>query len=458
MKRALSIISVATLWVASFHAHALDVDMSGKAGVQGQFFNQAGRYAAQDRHTASFFITPEFVSGFESNSDLVTVGLHARVDVTDKERTHADIREFNYLKVAESGNWELKAGISKVFWGVAEGQNLVDVINQTDNLEGVATDEKLGQPMIQLTLLDTQAFLEEQDWGTLDLFALPYFRERAFPGESGRFRPEVIISNEKALYESSLKQSHVDYATRWSHAIGPVDIGLSYFKGTNRTPSLHVELAPRLIVNTLIPPVPTGNIFPYYAQLEQIGVDMQVSAAGFLFKVEAVNRDTQENQFLNTNSNTLVTETDLNTCRTSLGANCPFKNQLKEQKYTAYTVGGEYTFGDIKGSGIDISLIAELNKDSREKETNIALLQNDLLIGSRLALNNASSTTGLFGIIRDLDYGSTIASAELETRLSNSTSISLEHRSFIAKDSSEDPVLSQIEQDDFTQVSFDYFF
>lgn len=448
----------AALWAASFHAHALEIDMSGKAGVQGQFFSHAPTHQEQDTNTASVFLSPEFSYAFEDNSDLITVGLHGRLDATDKERTHADIRELNYLKVAESGNWELKTGISTVFWGVAEGQNLVDVINQKDSLEGVATDEKLGQPMVQLTLLDTQAFLPEQDWGTLDLFVLPYFRKAAFPGKNGRFRPPIPVSNTRAFFESSQKENHIDYAGRWSHAIGPVDIGLSYFKGTNRTPSLVVELSPQILgTNTFR--IPTGDVVPYYAQLEQFGLDIQISAEGFLFKLEAVNRNTNENFFLNPETGKPVSKLDIASCRNLPNTlRCPISNQIKDTHYTAYTVGGEYTFGDIAGSGIDVSLIAEYNKDSRNKETNLALLQNDVLLGTRLALNNANSTTGLFGLIRDLDYQSIIASAELETRLSNDISASIEHRSFITQENSKDPVLSQIENDDFTKISVEYFF
>lgn len=446
------------LWATAISVRAVEVDISGKAGIQGQFFNAQPANKEQDRHTASFFVTPELTKDFEDNSDLITVGIHARFDATDKERTHVDIRELNYLKVPESGNWELKTGISKVFWGVAEGQNLVDVINQTDALEGVATDEKLGQPMVQLTLLDTQVFLEEQDWGTLDLFVLPYFRKASFPGEHGRFRPPIPVSNKRALFESSQKESHVDYAGRWSHAIGPMDIGLSYFKGTNRTPSLFVELTPRLF-NTNTFQIPTGKVIPYYAQLEQFGLDMQISIEGFLLKLEAVSRDTQESFFLNPETGKPVSKSDIASCRNLPNTlKCPVSNQIKDSKYTAYTLGGEYTFGDISGSGIDLSLITEINKDSRDKETNLALLQNDVLVGTRLALNNASSTTGLFGIILDLDYQSVIASAEIERRLSNSISASIEHRSFITKDNSKDPVLSQIQDDDFTKVSVEYFF
>ena len=40
------------------------------------------------------------------------------------------LRELSLLWI--SGNWETRIGVSKVFWGVAESQHLVDTINQTD--------------------------------------------------------------------------------------------------------------------------------------------------------------------------------------------------------------------------------------------------------------------------------------------------------------------------------------
>ena len=68
-----------------------------------------------------------------------------------------------------------------MFWGVTELRHLVDIINQTDLVENLDGEQKLGQPMVQLTLL--------KDWGTLDFFAMPYFRERTFTGPDGRPRP-----------------------------------------------------------------------------------------------------------------------------------------------------------------------------------------------------------------------------------------------------------------------------
>ena len=65
------------------------------------------------------------------------------------------------------GDLEVKAGAVKVFWGVTESQHLVDVINQADLVENIDSEDKLGQPMINLSW--------GKDWGTLELFVLPYY-------------------------------------------------------------------------------------------------------------------------------------------------------------------------------------------------------------------------------------------------------------------------------------------
>jgi hypothetical protein len=59
-----------------------------------------------------------------------------------------------------------------------------------------------GQPtvLVQLT----------PDWGTLSFLALPYFREREFPGANGRLRPELKVLDSQARYESSREASHHD--------------------------------------------------------------------------------------------------------------------------------------------------------------------------------------------------------------------------------------------------------
>ncbi len=101
-------------------------------------------------------------------------------------------RELSWQLVSRS--WELRIGVRKVFWGVAESQQLVDIINQTDLVENVDGEDKLGQPMVNIALI--------RSWGTVDFFLLPWFRERTFPGQVGRLRFAQPVDTDNPAYES----------------------------------------------------------------------------------------------------------------------------------------------------------------------------------------------------------------------------------------------------------------
>ena len=66
---------------------------------------------------------------------------------------------------------------------MTESVHLVNVINQADVLEEIDGSAKLGQPMANLSWI--------QDWGVLDFYVMPYFREASFPGVKSRLRPPL---------------------------------------------------------------------------------------------------------------------------------------------------------------------------------------------------------------------------------------------------------------------------
>ena len=117
-----------------------------------------------------------------------------RLDLQDDERTHFDIRELSYLQ--RFNDFDLLIGNAQIFWGVAESRNVVDVINQFDEVENSDETDKLGQPLIR--------FGKYTDVGRFEIYYLPYFRERTFPGKDGRQRGPLIVDLDNAclLYTS----------------------------------------------------------------------------------------------------------------------------------------------------------------------------------------------------------------------------------------------------------------
>ena len=147
-------------------------EWSGFIAVEERVFFHEAIHTGQhgERINSSVVLQPEYYHRWEDSDQSLTFVPFVRIDANDKERTHADIREFFWQKV--SNDWELNIGVKRIFWGVAESHHLVDIINQTDLIENTDEEDKLGQPMVQLSLF--------RNWGTWDFFVMPYFRERTF--------------------------------------------------------------------------------------------------------------------------------------------------------------------------------------------------------------------------------------------------------------------------------------
>ena len=148
-----------------------------------RYFYKEAQFEGQEDQFPSIAFTPEFNMEWNEGYDSFNFTGFFRWD-RDPERTHWDIRELYYQKA--HNNWELSLGLKKVYWGVAESNHLVDIINQTDLVESFDGEQKLGQPMVQYTLTTNNI-------GSFDFFYLPYHRRRTLPGEMGGFRFREVI-------------------------------------------------------------------------------------------------------------------------------------------------------------------------------------------------------------------------------------------------------------------------
>ena len=108
-------------------------------------------------------------------------------------------------------------------------------------------------------------------------------------------------------------------------------------------------------------------------------------------------------------------------------------------------IGGfEYTLGNVGSSGLDIGLLAEYSHDTRPSDFtqppfSVAIFDNDLFIGSRLALNDVQSTTVLGGAILDVELGTVSWLVEASRRVGETFTADFEIRA-AAKVDPEDPL------------------
>ena len=244
------------------------------------------------------------------------------------------------------------------------------------------------------------------NWGSLDLFYLPYHRKRGFAGEKGRFRFSTVLESSAIGYESEKEEWHPDFAARWKHYIGILDIGLSYFTGNGREPFFEFD--------------EQGNINAFYPLIDQIGLDLQITAGVLLLKFESIIR------------------------------------KAKQQEFFAMDAGFEFTFSNVDNNGLDIGLLGEYLYDERGNWS-LTGFQNDIFYGSRVAFNDIQDTSILGGGIYDLDTQSHIISLEATRRLSNGLVCSIEGRIFSGV-SDEELFLLFFKKDSYLSITISKFF
>ena len=288
-----------------------------------------------------------------------------------------------------------------MFWGVTESVHLVDIINQTDAVEDIDGEDKLGQPMIHYNV--------EGNLGALGLFVLPGFRERTFPGSKARLRGALPFDTDRATYDSRAEQHHVDFAARWSRVFGDVDLGISHFHGTSREPRFdQVNDGGRLILR------------PHYDLIDQTALDAQFTTGPWLWKLEAMTRSGHGDRF---------------------GA----------------AVGGvEFTFFQLIDRA-DLGLLAEISQDGRDTSRAPATLNdNDVFVGARFTLNDDKDSAVLGGFVIDRLSGETLMSLEAERRLTDNWKMEFAAR--LTVETPSDGLTQGIRHDDFFMLRLVRFF
>ena len=395
------------LWAAALAAavaspisvlHAQQVEFTGEVGFEFRLFPQAPLYPGQHsaRLSPSIRFEPELRYEWGGGSWRFTTTGFVRLDAHDGRRSHVDIRELGLLYLGDGVT--AFAGIGKVFWGVTEVNHLVDIINQDDAVEDIDREDKLGQPMVNFTL--------EGGWGSLDLFYLPRFRERTFPGDDARLRGPLPVSSD-ATFESGAGVWHQDFALRWSRPFGAFDLGTSFFRGTSREPRLQLAQD-------------SAFLRPHYDVIDQVGVDVQWTGDAALLKLEAITRGGYDDRFV------------------------------------AATGGIEYTLYQVLSGNSDLGLLAEFMIDGRNADAPPTVFDNDLFVGFRWALNDVHDTSILGGPVIDYETGEMLVLVEAARRLGDDWRFELEARLFVNTDL--ESFTYALRKDSFVTVRLSRFF
>ncbi len=374
-------------------------EVAGYAAGEVRLFPNDALYSGQNDQSSSFVIQPEYYHEFESGSSFAFTPFF-RLDSGDQERTHLDIRELTYLWLKE--DFELRVGVRKVFWGVTEFIHLIDIVNQTDLVESVDTEDKLGQPMVNFSV--------SRDWGMVDIFWMPFFRERTFVGTGGRLRGASVVDEARTQYESAAEEWHSDWALRYSYTFGDIDMGLSQFVGTSRDPTL------------LDGTDSNGDDIkiPKYEQIKQTSLDVSYVIGEWLWKLESLYRTGQGNE-----------------------------------DYFAWAGGFEYTSVGVLESNMDLGFVGEWLYDDREDDADTAF-ENDIAGGLRLTVNDAASSEALLGWVQDVDTSARLLFLEASRRFGNNWLLNIEMR--LSLDQPASDFLFEQRKDDLFQTELFYYF
>lgn len=390
-------------------AQAGEWDFGLEAAGEVRFFPTDPLYPGQLEHwQPSLTIQPDIRWDSDDRKHQFVFIPFLRVDSQDDERTHIDLRE-GFYRFNSDNNWSLTLGAAKVFWGRTESRHLVDIINQTDAVEDIDEEDRLGQPMINLSVLN--------DWGVVDLFVMSGFRDRTFPGTDGRLRFQLPVDTNNPIFERGWRRGAVDYAARYSHYIGNWDFGVSVFHGTSREPRFAVS-------------ADNASLLPVYDKITQGSIDLQYTKDAWLWKLEALVREGHGDTFF------------------------------------ASVAGFEYTIYQIFG-GADLGLLAEYQYDGRDEgfvtepfgqtlAAPVTVADNDVFMGARLALNDAQDTSALAGLAVDADDQSMGMFIEAQRRLGQNWTAELESRLFFNADPAN--VAAAFRADDFVTLRLTRYF
>ena len=383
-------------------AIAAEWELAGFAAAELRLFPNSTIDAAQNSETVSpaFTLQPELHVQSDSGSDRFVAIPFLKADQDDSRRSHGDLRELYWRRQGDA--WALLVGLNRVFWGVAEARHVIDIINQTDQVESPFAEDKLGQGMLNL-----QYFAAV---GTFDAYLLTGFRDRTFPDDDARLRGLLPIDADNPVFEASSRRRHVDWALRWSTAIADWDIGLSHFRGTGREPRLPTSLRAD----------GTAQFVPHYDIIDQTGLDLQFTHDAWIWKLEGFSRRGQGRRFI------------------------------------ALAGGFEYTLFNLAGQGYDLGLLAEYLYDDRDAVAPPTRFDDDIFFGFRLALNDAAGPEIKGGAILDRHSHAASFSIEAGWRLAERWRLNIEGLAFHripARD-----LLYGLRRDDYLQLQLSRFF
>lgn len=356
-----------------FNVQSMDID--GFLGLDAIYFPNTD--LSNDEVDEIYSVVGEIRSRGEIFENLnYEVRLYSQKGIAEYKEGYFDptIAKVSWLE----DSYQIDIGYDLLYWGVTEGINVINIVNQRDQIRDYFLKQGLGQSMVAVSYFGDNV--------TLDAYILPKFEELNFGGTQRPWGLGLPVDDSQSTYESSQGKYHTDYAARLSGRIDDLEYGLIYFDGTYRKPLYNVEDSGKYLI-------------PYYIQGSTVGLDAQYIIGSNIYKLE-------------------------------LG----YFNPDSFKDYISTTFGVERTLdSSLIGDG-DSTVYIEYYYDSRQDD-NMVAFQNDLFLACKYRTYNYYDVETIIGSIVDTQYGSVIGTFEMSGKITSDVKVSLE---FIYFSSSKD--------------------
>lgn len=296
------------------------------------------------------------LSGKFALSDRLSFTLDGTIGTVDSAFSRIDKMGVNF----DIGPSAVSLGYNTLAWSKSEFSRLSNVTNPADYRFDPSGKTTIGQPMVRWDV--------PVGVGVITAVAIPKTQDARYPTATSRLRSFVPVTG-AAQYEKPADTPA--YALRYAASIGIADIGLYGYVGPSREAAIVTD---------------GQEAAPYYAWVQQVGLDAQMTFGSVVGKFELRHTENQ----LNRNG---VRDTGL-----------------------AASIGGEYAFYGVFGSPSDITAAVEYTWDERGVEA-WRSTQNDLFAGLRWSLQNTADTQFKIGVQKDFDFDTAALRLGFEHRI-----------------------------------------
>ncbi|MEO0370187.1 MAG: hypothetical protein AAF231_01905 [Pseudomonadota bacterium] len=425
------------------------LEVSGQVDFGARNYFESGLYAGQSS-ARSFGVLGFSLDGGTSLSNGGDVAFSfSGLMEEGNDRAYYNIERL-YYRHAFTG-WDILVGFNTENWGVVQSQSVLNVMNPRANADPVAGDTLLGTPMVNVNVYSGA--------GTFSLYALTGFVEPFYGGQRSRFRAPIIPDYESTVFEEGSGR-HLDYALRYSNSFSvgesDIDVGLSYFNGTDRSATCSTtgtgatsctDAILTALGNPPGSPAAGSSTDAFFAFLGANANSATVAAASAV-PVPGLRAFYQE-----------IEQVGLSTAFTRNDLQLRFEGMYRDTSsgsYFAGVVGGDYTFNDAFGGPGSLTMAVEYLYDDRSAAQGIPLFEDDVFLGLQYRFNNQLDTAIDFSVFHDLSTEAKLYRLGVSSRINDRIGVAL-NASAVDTSGFDDP-LAFVGSDDFVELIFSAYF